>query len=231
MESPLVFVVAPEKALPEAATSQAALLEAQRSGPRQGFELRLFSTGRNRDWPLAELPADGRLTGTARRGGEGCQRICDALIPHFAPSQHWLGVYQASAGVDGPAGWRCLDRFPLSQAVNETCWFYPTHDGTYLSYTRTHNLVLSPGQIADAPAALQQAPYARAQLRLLWSLLGDATALTCVGLTYGGQRIDWPVQLTAPDAEAVWARFLVDSSAAAPLVVEEIRSVSAQSGC
>lgn len=225
MESPLVFVLAPEAALPGASPTLAALAEAQRLGPRQGFALRLFSTGRHPGWDLSSLPADGGLTGTARRSADGCQRICDALIPDFDPTHHWLGVYQAAPGEPGPDALRCLDRLALNQAINETCWFYPTHDGSYLSWTRSHDLALSPGQIADPPAGLEQAPYARSQLRLLWSLLGDATDLTCVGLTYGGQRIDWPVQLTGTAAEGTWTRFRVDSSATVPLLVEESRTV------
>jgi hypothetical protein len=45
-----------------------------------------------------------------------------------------------------------------------------------------------------------------------------------VGLTYGGQRIDWPILRSDPEAVATWSRFHVDSSAETSLVVEESQS-------
>ena len=62
------------------------------------------------------------------------QRVCDAITPRFEPERLWLGVYQASPA--NPSQWQRLDSFPLSEARNESCWFYPTHDGHYLSWQR-----------------------------------------------------------------------------------------------
>ncbi len=102
-----------------------------------------------------------------------------------------------------------------------TCWFYPTHDGTFLSWERGLRLSLEPGSIADCPEELAAAPYERSRLSVLWSLLGDDASLTCVGLTYGGQRLDWPLRSISPEPMATWGRFCVDSQADHSLVVED----------
>jgi len=39
---------------------------------------------------------------------------------------------------------------------------------------------------------------------MLWSLLGDDASLTCVGLTYGGQRLEWPPQSLSSEPMATW---------------------------
>jgi hypothetical protein len=203
----------------------AELEQAQASGPGTGFALRLFSRGRDHG-ELAALPLDGRLTGETRRSGDGTQLLCDAVIPRIEPQLHGLGVYARSA--DGGEPLRCLDRFALSEASNSTCWFYPTHDGTYLGWERALGLSLAPGAIADCPPALLQTPYDRGRLAVLWSLLADDASLTCVGLTYGGQRIDWPLRWVGPEPMATWSRFTVDSQADASLVVEDCLTVFAE---
>lgn len=230
MTTPLVFVIAPPAALPSGDCSVETLQLAQRQGPRGGFALRLFSLGRESSAgmegdlgsvpmqapDLGLLPVDGRPAG--RR-----QVICDASIPHLEPRSLWIGVYQAGSADAGVQ--HCLDRFPLSEASNETCWFYPTHDGVFLSWERGLRLMLSPGGVADAPEALQNAPYNRSRLAVLWSLLGDDASLTCVGLTYGGRRIDFPLQQTLPEPMATWSRFRVDTQAEVNLEVLDSRSV------
>jgi hypothetical protein len=46
-----------------------------------------------------------------------------------------------------------------------------------------------------------------------------------VGLTYGGQRIDWPRRSFTPEPMATWSRFCVDSTADVSLVVVECLTV------
>lgn len=226
MTSQLLFVVAPAAQLPESSISLEALQLAQTAGPSTGFALRIFSRGAEHH-DLAQLPLDGRLTGEQRRGSDGTRLLCDALLIRIEPQHHWLGVYQPdpmnSASLD------CLDRVALSELSNSTCWFYPTHDGTYLSWERALRLSLRPGSIADCPEALAREPYDRGKLSVLWSLLGDDASLTCVGLTYGGQRLDWPLRSQSPEPVATWGRFRVDSQADTSLMVEDCLSVFAPS--
>lgn len=73
----------------------------------------------------------------------------------------------------------------LSELSIATYWFYPTHDGTFLSWERGLTVSLQPGSIADCPEELSSAPYERSRISVLLSLLGDDASLTCVGITYG----------------------------------------------
>jgi hypothetical protein len=155
------------------------------------------------------------------------QRVCDAITPSFEPERLWLGVYQASPAL--PSHWQRLDCFPLSEARNESCWFYPTHDGHYLSWQRQLQVNLAPGQVAEpAPesAAATTEDYSREAIALLWSLLADDTSLTCVGLTYAGRRIDWPLSHSQWAPSASWCSFSVESSRDQPLIVHSRREVS-----
>jgi len=214
----LIFVVAPAPQLPTATTCLQDLQRAQAAGPRTGFALRIFSRGAEHP-DLALLPVDGRLTGEQRRGRDGTQLLCDAVVVQIEPQHHWLGVYRGDP--NDPTSLHCLDRVPLSELSNATCWFYPTHNGTFLSWERSLQLSLQPGSIADPTEPLISAPYERSRISVLWSLLGDDASLTCVGLTYGGQRLDWPLQSLRPEPMATWGRFRVDSQADASLVVED----------
>lgn len=226
MTSPLIFVVAPATQLPEATTSLEDLQVAQASGPSTGISLRIFNRGAEHP-DLGRLPVDGRLTGEHRRSSDGTQLLCEALIVRIEPQHHYLGVYQGDP--EDPTNLTCLDRVALSELSNATCWFYPTHDGTFLSWERGLRLSLQPGSIADCPAALAAAPYERSRLSVLWSLLGDDASLTCVGLTYGGQRLDWPLRSVNPEPMATWGRFHVDSRADQSLVVEDCLTLFAGS--
>ena len=67
--------------------------------------------------------------------------------------------------------------------------------------------------------------YERSQLTLLWSLLADDLSLTCVGLTYGGQRIEWPQAHSNPEPMATWSLFTVDTQADVALTVEASQTV------
>lgn len=218
MTPPLIFVVAPAAQLPEAPASRDELEVAQAAGPSTGFALRIFDRGAEHP-DLGGLPLDGRLTGKQRRSSDGTQLLCDALVVRIEPQRHWLGVYQSDP--EAPTGLTCLDRVALSELSNATCWFYPTHDGTFLSWERGLHLSLQPGAIADCPEELAAAPYERSALCVLWSLLGDDASLTCVGLTYGGQRLDWPLRSLSPEPMATWGRLRVDSQADESLVVED----------
>ena len=113
----------------------------------------------------------------------------------------------------------------MSELSNATCWFYPTHEGTFLSWERGLGLSLQPGLIVDCPDELNQEPYDRSRISVLWSLLGDNASLTCVGLTYSGQRLDWPLQSSCYEPLATWGRFRVDCQADTSLVVEDCVTV------
>ena len=218
----LLFVVASAAQLPQGSTGLAALQDAQATGPSTGFAMRIFNRGAA--YPdLALLPVDGRLTGEQRRNSEGTQLLCDAVVVQIEPQHHWLGVYGVDP--DDPTDLRCLDRVALSELSNATCWFYPTHDGTFLSWERSLGLSLQPGSIVDCPVALSLEPYDRSRISVLWSLLGDDASLTCVGLTYGGQRLEWPLRSRRFEPLATWGRFKVDSQAELSLVVEDCLTV------
>ena len=217
-----MFVLAPAAALPADEASHNNLQAAQRHGPAAGFALRIFSRGQDQPG-LEALPCDGRLLGEQRRAGDGTQLLCDAIVPLFEPQQHWLGVYRCDT--ESHDRWICLDRFALSEASNDTCWFYPSHDGTFLSWERGLRLTLAAGTLASPPDALPEAAYDRQRNAVLWSLLGDDISLTCVGLTYGGHRIDWPLSSVQPERMATWSRFRVDSAADVTLMVEDCRTV------
>jgi hypothetical protein len=198
----LRFLLAPADALAADQLSDAELAIVQGQGVTGAFALRI----------VVSHDLGGRF-----------QRVCDAITPHFEPERLWLGVYQAS-----PGHWQRLDRFPLSEARNETCWFYPTHDGHYLSWQRQLQVSLAPGQVAEpapqTPAASHET-YSREAIALLWSLLADDTSLTCVGLTYAGRRIDWPLDNRQWAPSACWCTFSVESSRERPLIVHSRREV------
>ena len=151
-------------------------------------------------------------------------RICDTLIPCFEPEFLWLGVYQVSGAkredVDSfssPAQRlqiekiTCLDKLSLSDVNNDTCWFYPTEDGEYLSWESQHSIAMEPGYLADDSSLDEQHQYERGHLNLLWSLMAKDKDLTCVGLTYMNHRIEWPMQIIDKKRSANWTSFRADS--------------------
>ena len=88
---------------------------------------------------------------------------------------------------------------------------------------------LAPGQVAETAqesAAATTEDYSREAIALLWSLLADDTSLTCVGLTYAGRRIDWPLSHSQWAPSASWCSFSVESSRDHPLIVHSRREVS-----
>ena len=172
MAHPLVFVIAPSEALPGGEASWDELVAAQHQGPSEAFALRLFTAAGTTEEQLPALPWDGQISGGASR------LLCDAVIPRFQPDGKTMAVYQRGSD---PGSLLCLDRFPLLQANNETCWFYPTHDGVFLSWERSLALDLQPGVVAEEAQHLVPESYERSHLTLLLSLLADDDHLTCVG--------------------------------------------------
>ena len=153
-------------------------------------------------------------------------RICDTLIPRFDPEFLWLGVYQVSGtkredadSFASPAQQlcieqiTCLDKLPLSDVNNDTCWFYPTEDGEYLSWESHQCITTEPGYLADGNHLDDPHQYERGHLNLLWSLMAKDKDLTCVGLTYMNRRIEWPMQITDKKRSANWISFRADSLA------------------
>jgi len=206
----LRFLLAPAPLLAAELLSTAQLAQVQAEGVSAAFALRIVVTH----------DLGGRF-----------QRVCDAITPRFQPDHLWLGVYQPSA--QEPEHLHRLDSFPLSEARNESCWFYPTHDGHDLSWQRELHVTLEPGRIAepapDASAAITNG-YSREAIALLWSLLADDTTLTCVGLTYAGRRIDWPLRHSRWAASATWSSFSVDGSRETPLIVHSRQLTHAPPG-
>ena len=164
-----------------------------------------------------ELPTDSKTSSP---------RICDTLIPCFEPESLWLGIYQVSGtkreNADSfahPAQQLCideiicLDKLSLSDVNNDTCWFYPTEDGEYLSWESQHSIAMEPGYLADGSVLDDQHQYERGHLNLLWSLMAQDKDLTCVGLTYRNRRIEWPLQVLDKKRSAIWTSFVADSFA------------------
>ena len=96
---------------------------------------------------------------------------------------------------------------------NDTCWFYPTEDGEYLSWESQHSIAMEPGHLADGSLLDDQDQYERGHLNLLWSLMAKDKDLTCVGLTYKNRRIEWPTQIVDKKRSANWIFFRADSLA------------------
>ena len=217
MDHPLFFVVAPAAELPDGPVDWVDLSAAQNKGPQGAMALRLFPAPSQSTISLLSLPWNGQLP---------ARPLCDALIPQFDPGINALGVYVRSAE-EGP--FQCLDRFSLTEASNETCWFYPTHDGTFFSWKRALKLRLAPGSVATDAQTVPPSQYARSQVTVLWSLMADDTSLTCVGLTYGGQRIEWPQSHHTPEPIATWSLITVDTQAEVTLKIDTSQTVVEES--
>lgn len=185
--------------------------QANASGADPFESVRIDPCGTDRSDPSEASPIPRRL-------------ICDAVVPHIDPHSLWLGAYQLSGPEKGEEGNHpaqrlridqisCLDQFPLRDADNETCWFYPTDNGDYLCWENRRRLKLTPGFPAERSVQEEPIAYQRSDLRLLWSLMADDQALTCVGLTYQRRRIEWPIELSDPEPFATWTSFRIDSMA------------------
>jgi len=232
MPHTLLFVLAPEAALPADGADWESLQQAQLQGIRSGAALRLFQLAPGSTAQLEELVSEGWADlsgGGGARGASGTSTperriICDAVVPQFEPRTLWLGVYALGGAlvapeVNHPAGQleisecRCLDRFPLREADNETCWFYPTDNGHYLAWENQRQLQSLPGFLPDRPPLQEPPDYDRAGVHVLWTLMADDLGLTCVGLTYRGQRIEWSTTATEQEPWATWSSFEIDTMA------------------
>jgi hypothetical protein len=222
----LIFVLGRDPSALRQAGDWPSLLEAQRQGLRSGTQLRLFRLSET-SGPGENLLTSGALKASGERprlANGAAQVICDALVPLIDARSLWLAVY----GVSGPAaeepprppglGLRvdaveCLDCYRLQDAANETCWFYPTDNGHYLAWENRRRIHTLPGHLPDRSPQPNPLPYAHGDVHLLWSLMADDHALTCVGLTYRRQRIEWPLASADPEDLATWTEFQVDSLA------------------
>jgi hypothetical protein len=213
MEQALVFVLADGADLPPGITDWEALRQVQRRGIVGGTALRLFRLPPDQpEIALVELPLDGEIAVARDRPSAGCQIICDAVIPHLDVKSLWLGVYAGAQAEreTAPGTFEALDRFALREAENETCWFYPTETGNYLSWESRRSLELLPGTVVEADQSSTAAEYQRSDVHVLWSLMADDQALTCVGLTYRRRRIEWKVRSCQAEPCATWASFAID---------------------
>ena len=241
MHHALVFVVAPESALPSDGASLVALESAQRLGLGNGMALRILRTPNDWEGELEDLVSHGLAEASGLDpfrpkqepaqpppSGERRRLLCDAVVPHLEPRSQWLGVYVLNGELSGEpitanpshpcrrlelASIQCLDRFPLRDAENETCWFYPTEDGTYLGWENQRRIETLPGFLPERPYEPDAPSYERKAVHVLWSLMADDLALTCVGITFRGRRIEWPIVATDPEPFATWTSFRVDTSA------------------
>lgn len=228
----LAFVLARGPELPGDGSPWSELLAAQLPSPSRGRALRLFRTPDG--WPgnLDELVGSGHATINGDDplpprpdAPDHRSLICDAVVPQLDVASLWIGVYALSGPAWGagnrPAasaplqveGVQLLDRFPLGEAANETCWFYPTETGTYLCWENQTALTLAPGWLPEQGVREAPIAYDRRDVHVLWSLMADDDALTCVGLTYQGRRIEWPLLARSPEPSATWTCFEVDTMA------------------
>jgi hypothetical protein len=174
--------------------------------------------------PLRSDPCEADPSPPASDKPSPRRLICDAVVPQFDPRSLWLGAYQLSGPEQGEASGHparrlridrisALDQFPLREADNETCWFYPTENGEYLCWENRRRIELLPGYPTERSVQEDPIAYQRSDIRLLWSLMADDQALTCVGLTYQRRRIEWPIAASDPEPFATWTAFRVDSMA------------------
>jgi hypothetical protein len=222
MNCPYLFVLAGGlNQLPNCATHNS-LEELQEKNLSNGFCLRIHRCPQ--DWQsniktLVELgdAAEGYNPLTDKNGSLLC---CDAIIPNFQPNKHCLGIYKNNCDL-----WELIDGISLTMIKNETCWFYPTENGTYLSWHSQLRLKTKPGQLAEPHLLEMNEHYSRSKLHLLWSLMADEKEMTPVGITYRDLRIDWDLVSCKPETFSTWSSFRVDDMAPIPLeVISKIRT-------
>ena len=226
MQQSLVFVLSREGLLPKDSCQWNDLVEAQRLGVGSGTQLRLFRVPDGADESLPSLLQAGAVKASGEQplpADRPAPLICDALVPLIEPRSLWLGVYQVN-GIpeEQPSGpglqmaidsIQCLDCYALQDAANETCWFYPTDNGRYFSWENRRRIETLPGFLPDRPPQPTPYPYEHGDVHVLWSLMADDLALTCVGLTYRRQRIEWPLRMGVEENLSTWTEFQVDCMA------------------
>ncbi|MCT0212824.1 MULTISPECIES: hypothetical protein [Synechococcales] len=201
----------------------------QEASLRSGFHLTIYRCPDSWAGSLQDLIASDALNSSGKDPfGPGLEidnptdqqqrrLVCKALIPSFNPASQWLEVYELEQPDSADSAVRRVDCLPLQEASNDTCWFYPTEDGRYLSWENQQTISCHPGHVFEQ---LDRGPnhcYDRAELRVLWSLMADQSNLTCVGLTYQHRRIDFPLLGSKPGTTATWTTFQVDSMSESPL--------------
>jgi hypothetical protein len=173
--------------------------------------------------PATPAEAAGSTPAAPAESSPARRLLCSATIPRFAAERLWLSVYDLESEDASPQAeprqLRLLDSFPLAAAANETCWFFPTDDGRYLSCATNEQVRCLPGftpelRFSDTPFA-----YDRAGIKVLWSLMADEESLRCVGLTYERRRVDFPLIERQRSVDTTWMAFQVDSQAEHPLQV------------
>ena len=233
MADSLLFLLAPAPGLPQGPIAWSDLADAQARGLEEVLALRIFACPAH--WPgsletLVEAGlahsggADPFAVGPAPQSGLQTPALsqerslrCDASVPLLDAASLCLGVY-AQVGAS-PGHYQGLATLPLVAIENETCWFYPTENGRYLSWQSQRPRSFLPGRLPDAEASIPAESFDPAELRLLWSLLADDQAMTCVGLTYRGRRIEWPIQsrpMESQESPSVWTWFELDDLSPQP---------------
>jgi hypothetical protein len=149
----LVFLLVSKSALPQPGAQWQELVEAQSHSLGSGIYLRLFPAQEDWHGNLDDLIIEGKADVTGHNpfyqgvnpsNSKSNQLLCDSFIPYIEPKLLWLAVYKVEGRTIDPNATypsqsldiesvECLDQFPLREASNETCWFYPTEDGRYLS--------------------------------------------------------------------------------------------------
>jgi hypothetical protein len=228
----LVFLLVSRSAIPQPGARWQELVEAQSQSLGSGIYLRLFPAQEDWNGSLDDLIIEGKADATGHNPfcqavsaskNKSNQILCDSFIPYIEPKLLWLAVYKVEGRtIDPNAAYpsqsldiesvECLDQFPLREASNETCWFYPTEDGRYLSWEKRSRIIVQPGFLPDILDEDESNDYQRSEIHLLWSLMADDQSLTCVGLTYKKRRIEWPLLKVEPEPFATWRCFRVDYS-------------------
>jgi len=152
--------------------------------------------------------------------------VCDALIPVFDPAGHWLEVYCLDDSQSADSAVHRLDSLFVQGASNETCWFYPTEDGQYLSWENPAEIRCNPRHVYEQPLAGPTHDYSPEHLKVLWSLMADDTHLTCVGFTYQRKHIDFSLIASTAGTSSTWRSFVVDSLSSTPLRTTSTATIS-----
>jgi hypothetical protein len=156
MADSLLFVLAPAPGLPQGSITRAELVDAQAKGLEQVLALRIFACPSDWSGSLETLVEAGLAhSGGADPFGASPSALlgseppapprerslrCDAVVPVLDAANLCLGIYAqamdqpaASSGqIQDQVQW--LGCLPLAEIENETCWFYPTENGRYLSW-------------------------------------------------------------------------------------------------
>ncbi len=210
------------------------LLAQQHEAITEAQSLRIFRCPPGWDGSLDELVSAGRanaagddpfevLPDASTESSPARRLLCNATIPRFAAERLWLSVYDLKSEEASPQAepiqLRLLDSFPLAAAANETCWFFPTDDGRYLSCATNEQVRCLPGFTPELRFSDTPFSYDRAGIKVLWSLMADEECLRCVGLTYERRRVDFPLIERQRSVDTTWMAFQVDSQAEQPLQV------------